>query len=258
MRRRDVLLRGLAAAAAAALPVRARAWPMDPVEPSSVVGACHLDVGSNPRPRGFSDLLEEVGRLTSVPVRTEVPARAPDDAGLHREPLLVLVGREAFDPLPDAAIENLRGHLQQGGFLFVDDASGLDRSPFYTSVERLVGRLFPDRVLEPLGSGHAVYRSFFLVEGAQGRFVVRPYLEGVTVGDITPVIVSRNDMCGAFSRLPPAGWAWEVVPGGEPQRTRAFELGVNVVLYALTANYKLDAVHVDALLRRMRDEGRIP
>lgn len=258
MRRRDLLLRMLAATAAAALPVRSRAWPMDPVAPSSVVGACQLDIGSNPRPRGFSDLLEEVGRLTSVPVRTEVPTRAPDDVGLIREPLLVLVGSEAFEPLAEAAVENLRVHLQQGGFLFVDDASGLDRSPFYDSVERLLGRLFPDQVLAPLESSHAVYRSFFLVQGAEGRFAVRPYLEGVTVGDITPVVVSRNDMCGAFSRQPPSGWAWEVVPGGEPQRTRAFELGVNVVLYALTANYKLDAVHVDALLRRMRDEGRIP
>jgi len=256
LRRRELLL-GLASAAAGA-PLRLHAWPMDPVEPSSRVGACHLDVGTNPRPRGMADLLQEVGRLTSVPVRLEVPTRAPDDAGLNREPFLVLLGDEPFDPLPDAAVENLRGHLQQGGFLFVDDASGLENSPFHESVERLIGRLFPDRALTPLVSGHAVYRSFFLVEGAEGRFIVRPYLEGVTLGDITPVIVSRNDMCGAFSHQPPSGWAWEVIPGGEAQRTRAFELGVNVVMYALTANYKLDAAHVDALLRRLRDEGRIP
>jgi len=246
------------AAIAVGAPLAARAWPMDPVEPSSRVGACYLDLGSNPRPRGAADLLDEVGRLTSVPVRTDVPTRAPDDPLLVQEPLLILVGDAAFDPLAEAAVDNLRGHLAQGGLLFVDDASGLEHSPFYTSAERLLGRLFPDRPLAALPAEHAVYRSFFLVHGADGRFVVRPYLEGITVGDHTPVVVSRNDMLGAFTRQPPSGWAWEVVPGGEPQRTRAFELGVNMVMYALTANYKLDAAHVDALLRRLRDEGRIP
>lgn len=255
MRRRD-LLAGLAAAAVGA-PALARAWPMDPVEPSSRVGACYLEVGTNPRPRGATDLLDEVGRLTSVPVRAEVPTRPPDDPDLVLEPLLILAGEDAFEPPHETAVGNLRSHLAQGGFLFVDDASGLERSPFYTSVERLLGRVFPDSTLAALPPDHAVYRSFFLVHGADGRFAVRPYLDGITVGDITPVVVSRNDMLGAFTRQPPSGWAWEVVPGGEPQRTRAFELGVNVVMYALTANYKLDATHVDALLRRLRDEGRI-
>jgi hypothetical protein len=42
-----------------------------------------------------------------------------------------------------------------------------------------------------------------------------------------------------------------VVPGGERQREMAFRFGVNLVMYALTGNYKSDQVHVPAILERL-------
>jgi hypothetical protein len=42
-----------------------------------------------------------------------------------------------------------------------------------------------------------------------------------------------------------------VIPGGEPQREMAFRVGVNIVMYALTGNYKADQVHAPALLERL-------
>jgi hypothetical protein len=42
-----------------------------------------------------------------------------------------------------------------------------------------------------------------------------------------------------------------VVPGGERQREMAYRTGVNIVMYALTGNYKADLVHVPALLERL-------
>ena len=42
-----------------------------------------------------------------------------------------------------------------------------------------------------------------------------------------------------------------MVPGGERQREMAFRTGVNIVMYALTGNYKADQVHVPALLERL-------
>ena len=41
------------------------------------------------------------------------------------------------------------------------------------------------------------------------------------------------------------------VPGGERQREFSFRTGVNIVMYALTGNYKADQVHVPALLERL-------
>jgi hypothetical protein len=44
---------------------------------------------------------------------------------------------------------------------------------------------------------------------------------------------------------------YPTVPGGEAQREMAYRVGVNIVLYALTGNYKADQVHVPALLERL-------
>ena len=41
------------------------------------------------------------------------------------------------------------------------------------------------------------------------------------------------------------------MPGGARQRTLAYRFGVNLVIYALTGNYKGDQVHVPARLDRL-------
>jgi hypothetical protein len=42
-----------------------------------------------------------------------------------------------------------------------------------------------------------------------------------------------------------------LTPGEPRQREFAFRVGVNIVMYVLTGNYKADQVHVPALLERL-------
>ena len=253
MNRRQILRLLTAAAAAIPLGARASAWQR------SRVGGCVLDLGAElTRSTAMADLMNEVSRVSSVPIRSDVPTLTPTDPGLFDEPLIALIGSGGFSMPSESGLDALRRHLGAGGTLLVDDSSALEDSAFHDDVRRLLERLFPETPLTVLDTRHAVYRSFFLVDRVVGRYVVRPYLEGITVGDVTPVLVSRNDLAGAWARAADGSWAFEVIPGGTAQRTRALELGVNIVMYALTANYKLDAIHVQALLERLREEGRIP
>ena len=114
--------------------------------------------------------------------------------------------------------------------------------------------LFPDAPLSVLDADHSIYRSFYLMRRTYfgGRVKSAPYLEGVTLGDLTPVLYSLNDAAGAWVRDPSGNFIFDVIPGGELQRRDAFKFGVNVVMYALTANYKKDAVHAKAILKRRR------
>ena len=41
------------------------------------------------------------------------------------------------------------------------------------------------------------------------------------------------------------------MPGGDGQREMALRFGINLVMYALTGNYKTDVVHAPALLQRL-------
>ena len=74
------------------------------------------------------------------------------------------------------------------------------------------------------------------------------------MGNVAPVLYSRNDLSGALERGPDGRHVRPVVPGGERQRREALKLGINLVMYSLTANYKRDQVHVRQLLMERRLE----
>ena len=244
--RRDVLL-GLLGAALA--PRSASA--------SGLAVAARLRVPGleDPRPGALADLLREVEQNTSVVPAPPGGEIEPTADALFGHPFVVLNGDTAFDPLSDDAVGALRLYLREGGFLFIDDNTGLDDSGFDRSVRRDLARVLPGTELTAVGRDHAVYRSYFLLRSVPGRIIVRPHLEGMWQGDITPVLYSRNDMLGGLWRSKGGGYALEVVPGGDRQRIGCRKLGINVVLFALTGNYKRDVVHVKTLLTRMRRQG---
>ena len=194
----------------------------------------------------------ELGRFTSVEVSGEVPHLGPSDPKLFEHPLIILAGATGFAPLSAEHRAQLGLFLRSGGMLFIDDISGLHESDFAASVQRELKAIFPTEPLARLDRGHALHRSFFLIQRVVGRLALRPYVEGITLGDISPVVFSRNDLLGALARDNAGVPLYACVPGGEDQRMWAFKLSINMVMYALTLNYKLDATHVRALLEKRR------
>ena len=219
------------------------------------IGRLRVPGLADPRPQALPTLLTEVRESTSVDPADEIPWVDPEPDALAAHPFLVLAGDKAFDPIPDKAAAALRLWLREGGFLFIDDATGTERSDFDRCVRRDLERILPGSKLRPVGREHAVYRSFFLMRTVAGRVDVQPYLEGIWFGDITPVLYSRNDLLGAIERTSRTTYARDVIPGGARQRREARKLAINLVLFALTSNYKKDAVHVETLLERIRRTG---
>lgn len=69
---------------------------------------------------------------------------------------------------------------------------------------------------------------------------------------VSPVIIGAADWAAAWA-VTESGDFLVPVGGGDGYRQRelAFRSGVNMVMYALTGNYKSDQVHVPALLERL-------
>lgn len=223
---------------------------------SSLLDIAELDLGKGTlsRPNGWRRLLYELRQTTSVECRTAPVRLSPEDPELFEHPFAVLIGDGAFAEPSETAVEQLSRYLAYGGFLFVDDTTGRDDSPFDASVRALVQRLFPTRPLGRLPADHSIYRSFFLLRRPLGRIDRYGWLEGVTVGDLAPLVYCRNDLSGALDRGDDGRPAHAVVPGGESQRREAVKLGINLVMYSLTANYKKDQAHVRELMRQNRLE----
>jgi hypothetical protein len=205
----------------------------------------------NPHALAVQPLMEELMQRTSVeaaPARREIALTDPD---LFSHPFLYMSGKYEFDPFTGEEIDILRRFLSYGGFLLVDDALGQPGYGFDQSLRREMKRVFPDKDFTRLPSGHPAMRSYYLLRSIGGVRIVRPYVEGINIGSSTPVVYCQNDLGGAWERDQLGNWITPCTPGGEPQRRDAFHLGINLILYAMTENYKDDLIHVPFIQRRL-------
>lgn len=174
-------------------------------------------------------------------------------------------------PLPEAALTKIDAYMKQGGMIVFDTrdyGQGMPtgfttRSEGGTPLARLLGNLDIPR-LEPVPEHHVLTKSFYLLRSFPGRWeggqlwveaeAPRDSDQGRQarrVDGVSSILVTSNDFAAAWARDNRNQPLYPVVPGGERQREMAYRTGVNIVMYALTGNYKADQVHVPALLERL-------
>ncbi|MGZ5929245.1 MAG: DUF4159 domain-containing protein, partial [Rhizomicrobium sp.] len=119
--------------------------------------------------------------------------------------------------------------------------------------------------LEPVPPDHVLTKAFYILKEFPGRWSggqvwvekLPPAEKGkervpARGGDgVSPVIIGGNDWAAAWAVDATGHPMSEPVPGGELQREMALRFGINLVMYALTGNYKTDQVHAPALLERL-------
>ena len=165
---------------------------------------------------------------------------------------------------PDISVEvrnRVDAYLRQGGMILFDtsDAGNLipgQRSPG-AGEQRL--RQLLDGInlppLEPVPEDHTLTRSFYLLQDFPGRWTGRPVWvdrpEASVNDGVSSVIIGSHGWASAWAIDQFTMPMFPVIPGGERQREMANRFGVNLVMYALTGNYKTDQVHIPALLERL-------
>lgn len=170
-------------------------------------------------------------------------------------------------PLSRAAQQNLSRFLANGGTVLFDTRD--QNESFAPQSGSTSGALALQRLLEnmrvpqlqPVPEDHVLTRTFYLISQFPGRYQGSPLWTEVTIdepdrltrtGDgVASVIITANDMAGAWAMDNTGRALLPVQPGGEYQREMAFRAGVNIVMYAFTGNYKADQVHVPDILRRL-------
>ena len=205
----------------------------------------------DPRPLAVAPLMQEMRQRTSVETQNERRILTPRDPALFSHPFLYMTGEQAFEPFDTEELEILRRYLRFGGLMLIDDARGNKGQDFDASVRREIARLFPTRALKILAPDHSVFRTYYLIRTMGGVRIVNPYLEGVHIGDRTPLLYCQNGLGAAWERDYLGSWVSACHPGGEAQRLQAFKLGVNAIMYALTVNYKQDLIHLPFIRRKL-------
>ena len=176
------------------------------------------------------------------------------------------------DTMPSAeAVARIDAYMQKGGTVLFDTRDQLQAgasldpaaSPANQRLRAILdGMNVPP--LEPVPDDHVLTKSFFIMPDFPGRYEGSPlWVEATTpnaspqdrpvrTGDgVTPIMITANDLAGAWAVDEQGNPLLPTVPNDPMQRIYAIRGGVNIVMYMLTGNYKSDQVHVPALLERL-------
>jgi hypothetical protein len=216
---------------------------------------------------GLAGLTKVLAARTAIEPAEAMGVNAATDE-LSVFPLLYWPVLASPAPLSDAVLTKVDAYMKNGGMILFDTRdshlplSGM-RGGGMTPLAALLSKLDIPR-LEPVSDEHVVTKSFYLLRSFPGRWDGGElWVEAQTnVSDmqtrralksdgVSAIMVTSNDFAAAWALDGNNRPQFPAVPGGEEQREMAYRVGVNIVMYALTGNYKADQVHVPALLERL-------
>jgi len=175
---------------------------------------------------------------------------------------------------PQEAINRIDAYMKQGGTVLFDTRDAIEgpsgsgaesQTPGMVTLRNILSSLdVPE--LEPVPPEHVLTKTFYLLADFPGRFTTgQTWVEALPReetdeaasrpargGDgVSPIIITSNDLAGAWALRPDGQPMLPLTPGDRRQREFAFRAGVNIVMYTLTGNYKADQVHAPALIERL-------
>ncbi|TBR29800.1 MAG: DUF4159 domain-containing protein, partial [Reyranella sp.] len=220
-----------------------------------VTGDKEVDDISKAGLEGLSEILRS---------RTSVEPADPVGLDLERDeprlyPLIywpVTSTQPALSPRAQAALDR---YLRTGGIIFIDTRDqqmSFDRpAGGNPDLKRLLaGVETPPLVAMP--PDHVLSKAFYLLSDMPGRWQGgKLWIESGTgrVNDgVTTILIGSNDYAGAWATDQRGRGLMPVTPGGETQREMSYRFGVNLVMHALTGNYKDDQVHLQDIMQRLR------
>ncbi len=172
-----------------------------------------------------------------------------------------------------SALNKIDAYMKQGGTVLFDTRDAIDALPGEGESQtlgmqelRTILSSLDIPELEPVPHEHVLAKTFYLLHDFPGRFTTgQTWVEALPRdedddaasrpargGDgVSPIIITSNDLAGAWAMRPDGQPMLPLSPGEPRQREFAFRAGVNIVMYTLTGNYKADQVHAPALIERL-------
>ena len=200
-----------------------------------------------------------------VEARTSAELGAPKAIDIENDELVFYpllywpVVPDADAPNPQA-MKRIAEYMKNGGTIFFDlrdNAASPGSSATGEALRRILAGLdLP--ALEPVPDGHALTKSFYLLKDFPGRFEGAPLWveaqddpQASSFDNVSGLIIGANDYAAAWAADENGEPLYAMVPGSPRQREMAIRVGINLVMYVLTGNYKTDQVHIPALLQRL-------
>jgi hypothetical protein len=159
---------------------------------------------------------------------------------------------------PQDAINRIDAYMKQGGTVLFDTRDAIEAPPGEAGASQTPGMLALRNILssldvpelEPVPREHVLTKTFYLLRDFPGRFNTgQTWVETLPRDDddeaaasrparggdgVSPIIITSNDLAGAWALRPDGQPMLPLTPGEPRQREFAFRAGVNIVMYTLT------------------------
>ncbi len=199
-------------------------------------------------------------RGLGVIVNRRTAAEMGDPVGINPErdelsffPMIYWPMSDAQQKLSAVAADRINAYMRNGGTLLFDTRDG--ESGDHAGVLRRIGEDLDLPPLVALPEDHVLGRAYYLLRDFPGRYTGGPvWVErtGERINDgVSSVIVGSSDWAAAWAMNDAQQPLFAVVPGGERQREWSYRVGINMIMYTLTGNYKADQVHLPAIINRL-------
>jgi len=186
--------------------------------------------------RQFLAVLKHLVRLDAYDWENAISLADPE---LRRFPVLYMVEPGRMD-MTEAEVVGLRGYLDAGGFLIVDDFWGQRQ---WAVFEYNMRRVYPDKAIVDVALDHPIYSSYYDIEEVKQVPAINNALRGYTSecwgceawirgmyddkGRLMVIINFNTDLGDA--------WEWAEDPRYPLEySTYAYEMGANMIVYAMS------------------------
>lgn len=180
----------------------------------------------------YNDPSAEVNLMKYLQANTNLSVKAEykfvDISGdeIFSYPFLFITGHGNI-VFTNSEAERLRKYLETGGFLYIDDDYGMDKS-----IRREMKKVFPDKEFAELPYSHSIYN--ILYDFSSGPPKIHKHDEKPAQG-FGIFIAERLAVYYTVEANPSDGWTDAAVHNDpEDKREEALKFGANIVLYALS------------------------
>ena len=204
---------------------------------------------------GLAGLTDTLRKRTAADLAAPVMINPQtDDLGFY--PLIYWPLAEGQNELSIYGREQLNRYLANGGMILIDTR---DREVEPARLRSLLAGIeIPTLARAP--RNHIIFRSFYLLDQAYGRFDATLWVDArpdPRLDGVASVLFGGNDWAASWVQtrleLEQYGTATRnpIDDISPRQHELALRFGVNLVIYALTGSYKGDQVHLPAILERL-------
>ena len=177
-------------------------------------------------PSIISNLVREINNRTTINCDANQYVVTLQDPDLFSYPFIFLTGHGDIQ-LSDVEVENLRDYLLRGGFLYADDDYGMDEA-----FRREMKKVFPGLEFVELPFSHPIYHCFYNFNNGPPKIHEHDNKPPKGYGLFYK---ERLVVYYTFESNISDGWADPGVhKDPEEIREKAFRMGINIVVYAMS------------------------